>query len=129
MVLTRFLDYDRGDIVVFETPPEAEAKCGAGGTFVKRIVGPPGESLQLRLIRSREFVYINGRKLDEPYVEPARRAFGPERTWKIPKGNYFVMGDNRSQSCDSTEWGPVARENLIGKVFMTYWPPQRISFR
>ena len=121
--------YGRGDIVAFETPPEAIAKCGAGGTFVKRIVGLPGESLQLRLVRSREFVYINGRKLDEPYVQPARRAFGPEQTWEIPKSSYFVMGDNRSQSCDSTEWGPVARDNLIGKVFMTYWPPQRISFR
>ena len=124
-----FRDPQRGDVVVFDVPPAAKAKCGAGGTFVKRIVGLPGESLQLRLVRSREFVYINGRKLDEPYVQPARRAFGPEQTWEIPKSSYFVMGDNRSQSCDSTEWGPVARDNLIGKVFMTYWPPQRISFR
>ena len=124
-----FSDPQRGDVVVFDVPPAAEAKCGAGGTFVKRIVGLPGETLQLRLIRSLEFVYIDGRKLQEPYVQPKRRGFGPEQKWKIPEDQYFVMGDNRSQSCDSTEWGPVARENLIGKVFLTYWPPQRISFR
>jgi signal peptidase I len=46
---------------------------------------------------------------------------------KIPEGQYFMMGDNRSQSCDSREWGSVPRENIIGKVFATYWPPNRIS--
>jgi signal peptidase I len=124
-----FRDPQRGEVVVFNVPPQAKAKCGAGGTFVKRIIGLPGETLQLRVIRGREYVYIDGRRLDEPYVEPSRRAFGPEDTFEIPGGQYFVMGDNRSQSCDSTEWGPVPRENLIGPVFMTYWPPNRISFR
>jgi signal peptidase I len=96
---------------------------------VKRIIGLPGEKLELRLIKSREYVYIDGQRLEEPYVEGERRAFGPQATFDIPQNHYFVMGDNRAQSCDSTEWGPVARANLIGPVFMTYWPPNRLSFR
>ncbi len=122
-------DPERGDVVVFETPPQAQSRCGAGGTFVKRIVGLPGERLQIRLRNGAAFVYINGQKLEEPYIEQPRRDIGPEKTYKVPEGHFFVMGDNRSQSCDSRVWGAVPEENLIGKVFMTYWPPQRISFR
>jgi signal peptidase I len=126
----RFRDPKRGEIVVFETPPRAQVCGGAGGeTFVKRIIGLPGETLELRLIRSKEYVYINGQRLEEPYVESKRRGFGPAEKYEVPEGQYFMMGDNRSQSCDSTEWGPVPRENLIGPVFMSYWPPNRISFR
>jgi signal peptidase I len=125
----RFRDPERGEIVVFETPQKARVQCGAGGTFVKRIIGLPGEKIELRLIKSREYVYVDGERLEEPYVEGERRAFGPQATFDIPKNHYFVMGDNRAQSCDSTEWGPVSRDNLIGPVFMTYWPPNRLSFR
>ncbi len=124
-----FRDPQRGDVVVFETPPAAKAKCGAGGTFVKRIVGLPGETVQIRLRRGAAFVYIDGRRLEEPYIEHDRRDIGPEERFKVPLGHYFVMGDNRSQSCDSRVWGSVPEQNLIGNVFMTYWPPQRISFR
>jgi len=122
-------DPRRGEIVVFETPDAARVKCGAGGTFVKRIVGLPGETVEVRLQRGEGYVYINGRKLDEPYVQDGRRAvreFGPA---KVPKNGYFMMGDNRSSSCDSRDWGTVPRGNLIGKVFATYWPPNRISLR
>ena len=122
-------DPERGEIVVFQTPEAAQIKCGAGGTFVKRPVGMPGETVEVRLERGEGYVYVNGRKLDEPYIDPARRSteeFGPV---KVPQGSYFMMGDNRSQSCDSREWGSVPRDNLIGKVFATYWPPNRISFR
>ncbi len=125
----RFRDPKRGEIVVFETPAAARARCGAGGTFVKRLIGLPGERLELRSEAGLSYVYINGKKLDEPYIGHNRRdARGPE-TFTIPQGQYFMMGDNRSQSCDSREWGTVPRENLIGKVFATYWPPNRISVR
>jgi signal peptidase I len=124
-----FTDPQRGDVVVFETPPEARAKCGAGGTFVKRIIGLPRETLQIRVQQGAAFVYVDGRRLEEPYVEHDRRDSGGEESFTIPADHYFVMGDNRSQSCDSRVWGAVPEDNLIGKVFMTYWPPQRISFR
>ena len=119
----------RGDVSVFKTPPAAKAKCGAGGTFVKRIIGLPGERVQMRLRHGAAFVYIDGKRLDEPYIQNDRRDIGPEETFRVPLSHYFVMGDNRSQSCDSRVWGSVPRHNIIGKVFLTYWPPLRISFR
>lgn len=126
----------RGDIVVFNTPAKAVNKCGEGGTFVKRVIGLPGETVKeddngnilIRGPTSNKFV-----KLKEPYITPARRLadsahFGME--WKkIPPNDYFMMGDNRSQSCDSRSWGPVPRDKLIGTVFFVYWPPDRIGFR
>jgi signal peptidase I len=120
-------DPRRGEIVVFETPDAARVKCGAGGTFVKRLIGLPGETIEVRLERGEGYVFVNGKKLDEPYLQESRRPtseFGP---MKVPANSYFMMGDNRSQSCDSREWGSVPRGNLIGKVFATYWPPNRIS--
>ena len=116
----------RGDIIVFKTPPLAKQRCGAGGTFVKRLIALPGETWQ----EKSGFVYIDGKKLLEPYVKEPRRDTGtsyPPR--RIPPGMYFMMGDNRTQSCDSREWGAVPRANLIGEVFAVYWPPNRIGFR
>ena len=126
--LYRLRDPRRGEIIVFKTPPAAQVKCGAGGTFVKRLVGLPGDVVELRLRNGDGYVYINGKPLRELYIEKARRgavqSFGPVR---VKAGNYFMMGDNRGQSCDSRLWGTVPRANLIGKVFATYWPPNRIS--
>ena len=118
-------DPERGDIVVFNTPAAAEEHCPPAGTFVKRIIGLPGEMWEQR----EGDVYINGRRLIEPYITRDREDFGTYPQRRIPRGSYFVMGDNRTQSCDSRVWGFVPRKNLIGKVFSTYWPPNRISFR
>jgi signal peptidase I len=123
----------RGDIVVFNTPSLAKQECGSEGTFVKRLIGLPGEVWEERA----GFVYINGQKLDEPYIKPDRRDdrtmglsdIPPRNTYtRIPKDMYLMMGDNRRSSCDSRVWGLVPRKNLIGNVFATYWPPSRISF-
>jgi signal peptidase I len=115
----------RGDVIVFQTPPLADVRCGAGGTFVKRLIGLPGETWEER----NGYVYINGKRLDEPYVRPDRRDPRTIPPKKIAADQYFMMGDNRSSSCDSREWGSVPKKNLIGKVFATYWPPDRISVR
>jgi signal peptidase I len=115
----------RGDVVVFNTPPEAARDCGSGGVFVKRLIGLPGDTLEER----DGFVYINGKRLDEPYVKPGRRDDETHGPIKIPNGQYFMMGDNRTGSCDSRRWGTVARSALIGKVIATYWPPSRISIQ
>jgi signal peptidase I len=120
----RFRDPKRGEIIVFDTPPEAKQACGEGGTFVKRLIGLPGETVSER----NGFVYVDGRALTEPYIQPQRRDHETD-TWHVPKGDYFFMGDNRNQSCDSRRWGPVPRKNLIGEVFFVYWPPNRIGFR
>jgi signal peptidase I len=128
-----FRDPRRGEIVVFKTPPLAEQECGSKGTFVKRLIGLPGEVWEERT----GFVYINGKKLNEPYIKPDRRDhqtlglsdIPPRNTYtRIPKNYYLMMGDNRNSSCDSRRWGLVPRKNLIGEVFATYWPPSRISF-
>jgi signal peptidase I len=116
-----FSDPERGQIVVFNTPPHA---CGVGGTFVKRLIGLPGETVS----ESNGYVYINGKPLKESYINPDRRDSRTGR-WKVPEGEYFFMGDNRAESCDSREWGPVPRKNIIGQVFFVYWPPNRIGFK
>jgi signal peptidase I len=115
----------RGDVIVFQTPPLADVRCGAGGTFVKRLIGLPGDTWEER----NGYVYINGKRLDEPYVRADRRDPRTIPPKKIAADQYFMMGDNRSSSCDSREWGSVPKKNLIGKVFATYWPPDRISVR
>jgi signal peptidase I len=122
-LIYHFRDPKRGEIVVFNTPQAARERCGAGGVFVKRIVGLPGDVWSER----DGFVYIDGKKLDEPYIKPDRRNAETKPPIKIREGRYFMMGDNRQSSCDSRIWGTVPRKLLIGEVFFTYWPPNRIS--
>jgi signal peptidase I len=102
----------RGDVVVFRTPPLAAERCGAGGLFIKRVIGLPRETWEER----SGYVYINGKRLNEPYVQPSRRDARTIAPIKIQPDHYFVMGDNRSSSCDSRAWGSVPYRNLIGTV-------------
>ena len=122
-----FGDPKRGQIVVF-TAPRAAERCGpqdGGSTFVKRIVGLSGEIVSER----GGVIYINGKRLVEPYVEPSRRGHESGSWPRIAKDHYFVVGDNRIHSCDSRAWGTVPRSSLIGPVMLTYWPPSRVSSR
>ncbi|HET8607319.1 MAG TPA: signal peptidase I [Gaiellaceae bacterium] len=115
----------RGDIVVFDTPPAAKRDCGEGGTYVKRLIGLPGDTWAER----NGVVYIDGKPLHEPYIPDTSRDAYDYSPRKIPPGRYFFMGDNRKFSCDSRRWGTVPRRDIIGLVFATYWPPSRISVR
>jgi len=118
-----FREPRRGDVTVFQTPPAARLQCGAGGTFVKRLIGLPGETVSER----SGVIYIDGKRLSEPYLSgpPGFSSGG----WRVPKGRYFMLGDNRENSCDSRRWGSVERDALIGPVFATYWPLSRLSLR
>jgi signal peptidase I len=103
---------ERGDVVVFWYPLDVTK------SFIKRVVGLPGELVQIRQGR----VYINGKRLNEPYV-PAEYMdvsdYGPLR---VGPGEYFVMGDHRISSNDSRMFGPVAASYIYGKAVFAYWP-------
>ena len=113
----------RGDIVVFKSPGDANVD------FIKRIVGLPGERLKIKGGK----VYINNQVLDESaYLDPSVYT-GPESYLAentevtIPSGQYFCMGDNRTQSSDSRDFGPVTPDEFIGKVFFRYLPIDRFG--
>ncbi len=93
-----------------------------GGTtpYVKRVVATGGETLELR----KGILYVNGKKIDEPYAVKDGSDFGP---YKVPKGYVFCMGDNRPNSRDSRSFGPVPVRSIIGRVFLRWWPLSRFT--
>jgi signal peptidase I len=133
----RFGSPQRGQIVVFTAPARASIACslGDGGeTFVKRLIGLPGETVRED---GRGFIWIRRpgartwTKLAEPYLSATSRLADRkhfDKSWHVPAGHYFMLGDNRGDSCDSRDWGSVPRSSLIGPVMFTYWPPFRISY-
>jgi signal peptidase I len=106
----------RGDVIVLKAPN------GNDGDFIKRIIGLPGDTVEI----IKGAAYVNGVKLDEPYVKHSF-TYSFEKT-SVPEGYYFVLGDNRDVSNDSHRWGPLPGDNIIGKVFVIYWPPQYWGF-
>ena len=139
-----------GDIIVFHPPKNYAAGCpntregeNAGGqqggrpcdvvwsqrsseTFVKRVVGLPGDRISIE----GGHVIRNGVREKDSYIEPCGDvsvcSFAGRIT--VPRGDYYMMGDNRGESDDSRFWGPVPKAWIIGKAFFTYWPPDRIGF-
>jgi signal peptidase I len=105
----------RGDIVILR-PPTDNSK-----DFIKRVIALPGERLLIR----DGVVYINGHKLDEPYLPEAWVVFnnyGGDNGTVIPPNEYFVMGDNRNKSQDSRSFGPIGRDRIDGKAWFRIWP-------
>jgi signal peptidase I len=119
---------DRGNIVVFRRP--ADENCGGApvADLVKRVIGLPGETLSLK----KGYVYVNGKRLDESWLPssvqgmtfpgPAGPTYNLAKPYVVPANHYFVMGDNRSDSCDSRYWGPIPRSLIVGKVDLRVWP-------
>ncbi|HOJ40427.1 MAG TPA: signal peptidase I, partial [bacterium] len=106
----------RGMIVVLLDPK------GSNDILTKRVIGLPGEKFEVR----QGAVYINNEKLDEPYIaEPARYDFA---RIKIPDNAYMLLGDNRNNSEDSSIWGPVEKQLILGRVFCRYWPIKKLGF-
>jgi signal peptidase I len=103
----------RGDVVVFHYPLQSDRD------FIKRIIGLPGETVTI--LEGR--VYVNGRLLDEPYIENFCRAKSCDGEWVVPAEHFFVLGDNRGASKDSQDFGPVHRKYIVGRAFVRYWPP------
>jgi signal peptidase I len=124
----------RGDIVVFRRPPLEEQTCSGPevNDLVKRVVGLPGETISLH----DGAVEINGRPLAEPELPvgdlttpgPGATPFSLDKPYRIPAGEYFMMGDNRAASCDSRYWGPIPRSLIVGKVDVRIWPITRLHF-
>ena len=115
---------NRGDVVVFKAPPNVSRDCSDSVTdLVKRVIGLPGD----RLTSRGNTIYVNGAPLIErwPHFEPLVTAIGHVT---VPAGQYFMMGDNHGNSCDSRTWGTVPRSDIIGKVFVRVWPFSRMSF-
>jgi signal peptidase I len=113
----RFESIQRGDVVVFWYPLDP-AK-----SYIKRVVGLPGETVQL----VNGEVFVNGKRLFEPYVPSEyrdRQSLAPVR---IPQGEFFVLGDHRTSSNDSRVWGTVERKLIYGKAVFVYWPVEQLG--
>jgi signal peptidase I len=124
-IVYRFRNPHRGEIAVFHAPPKAKRLCTEGGTYLKRVIGLPGEQVSER----NGFFYVDGVKLREPYLTLYDRDSVTKKWPRLGAKEYFMMGDNRLGSCDSRTWGPVARSAFIGPVVATYWPPTRWTLR
>jgi signal peptidase I len=111
----RFHDVGRGDIVVFQPP----AQLGSTIPFVKRVIGLPGDVVE---VRSGQ-VYVNGAVFIVDGAAVPRYSYGPET---VPADSVFVLGDNRNNSVDSHMWGFLPKPSILGEVFMTYWPLNRL---
>ena len=110
-------DVQRGDVVVFLYPRDHQK------SYIKRVIAVPGDDLRIDHGR----VWVNGRAMAEPYVPARYRDERTEAEMVIPAGEYFVMGDHRSISSDSRDFGPVERSLIYGKAAFVYWPMEQVG--
>ncbi len=120
-----------GDVVVFTHPPRDHCPGPAGTDLVKRVIALPGQTIY----SAGNDIYVDGRRLREPYL-PTRDPLGTpipgatRRTpFRVPQGEFYMMGDNRQISCDSRFWGPIKGTSIIGKVVLLFWHDGHPDFR
>lgn len=116
-------DVHEGDIVVFTHPPLDQCPGPESDDLVKRVIALPGQAIY----SSGNSVYVNGKPLAEPYL-PRDDPLGPpiphasrQHPYRVPPGEFYVLGDNRAISCDSRYWGPVKGSSIVGKVVLAWW--------
>ena len=116
-------DLHQGDIVVFARPPRDHCGGPADSDLVKRIIALPGQTIY----SAGNTVYVNGRPLAEPYL-PRIDPLGPPipdasrlHPFRVPAGDFYVLGDNRQISCDSRFWGPITGRSIVGRVVLLLW--------
>jgi signal peptidase I len=117
----------RGEIVVFHAPPAAGCAEGTGCDFIKRVVAVPGDTVSVK----DNAIWVNNEKLVESYIPAdfeilAGKATLNQEIYLGPQ-EYFVSGDNRPHSSDSRSWGPITKDDIVGRVFLRYWPLKEIS--
>ena len=124
-------DVREGDIVVFSQPPLDHCGGTQGGDLVKRVIALPGQTIY----SSGNDIYVDGRPLAEPYLPP-EDPLGPpipdassRHPYRVPPGDFYVLGDNRAISCDSRYWGPITGSSIIGKVVLVWWHDDHPEFR
>ena len=113
-------DVRQGDILVFSHPPLDDCP-GPPGDLVKRVIALPGQSIY----SAGGSIYVNGRRLAEPYL-PQDDPLGlpiasRQHPYQVPAGEFYMLGDNRSDSCDSRYWGPIKGSTIVGKVVLIWW--------
>ena len=113
----QFTAISRGDVLVFHYPRNVEI------SYIKRVIALPGDHVQIEHGR----VIVNGKQVDEPYVPPEFRDERSIEPITVPDGEYFVLGDHRSISSDSRDFGPVKRSLIYGKAAFVYWPTQDVG--
>jgi len=114
----RFGSPSRGDVIVFHPP------IATTDPYIKRVIGLPGETVEIK----EGQIYINGKLLEEESDFGSDIPSSYNGSWTIPEDEYFVLGDNRNHSSDSRAWGTVAKENIIGRVWIRYWPLGKLGF-
>lgn len=116
----------RGEIVVFKAPAAAQCPEGTGCDFIKRIIGVPGDRVEVH----DNGMWVNGVKLTEPYIPPENYTmpgnFTQNRAVTLGPDEYFLSGDNRPHSSDSRAWGPITIKEIVGRVLLRYWPLNKI---
>src|ERR1700722_11684050 len=124
-------DVREGDIVVFSHPPLDDCPGPDNGDLVKRVIALPGQTIY----SAGNNIYVDGKLLAEPYL-PQDAPLGPaipdaskQDPYRVPAGEFYLLGDNRAISCDSRYWGPIEGSTIIGKVILVWWHNSHPEFR
>ena len=117
----------RGEVIVLHAPEAAKCPENTGCDFIKRVIALPGETVEVK----NDSIIVNGVALKEDYIPEEfttmAGAYTKDRVITLGSDEYFVSGDNRPYSADSRAWGPITRDDIVGKAFFRYWPAEKMG--